>query len=142
MKYNKITFSDKLLQIKVRFIRADKPFLNLAKLNQLWIVVTLFRLIWHQTKFRLVANQLGKWNLNPTMVWFSKIDNGLLCVQLLQAINEDSLFMIVYWLFNCLVMKINCCKNSAWPGSPSADMWISFHIQRTNWIFFMQIYFA
>ena len=28
--------------------------LNLVKLNQAWIVITLFRLIWHQTKFRLI----------------------------------------------------------------------------------------
>ena len=32
---------------------ADKSFLNLIILNQIWIVITFFRLIWNQTEFQI-----------------------------------------------------------------------------------------
>ena len=39
---------------------ADNFFFTLVELNLLnkWIVVTLSQIIWHQTEFRLVPNQL------------------------------------------------------------------------------------
>ena len=41
-------------------------FFNLVNLNKIWIVIKLFRLIWHRTKFRLVTSysENGKYNLN------------------------------------------------------------------------------
>ena len=39
----------------------DKSFLHLLNLNLIWIVITLFRLIWHHTEFRLVQHRLI-WN--------------------------------------------------------------------------------
>ena len=43
----------------------EKYFLNLDTLKQIWIVITLFRLIWNQMEFRLVQNKSvnGKYNL-------------------------------------------------------------------------------
>ena len=35
-----------------------KYFLNLVELNQIWIMIYTFPMIWHQTKFRLVIDQL------------------------------------------------------------------------------------
>ena len=43
--------------------------IRLVKWNQSWIVVSLFRFIWHQTEFRLVSNILNK---NQTSVKSSK----------------------------------------------------------------------
>ena len=40
----------------------DKSILNLNKLNQIWIVITLLQLIIHQTEFRLVPNLLEKFD--------------------------------------------------------------------------------
>ena len=54
--------------------------LNLVKLNYILIVVTLFRLIWHQTEFRLVTNQLEKCNNDQNFVTFNKIQKRDLCV--------------------------------------------------------------
>ena len=42
--------------------------MNLIQLNLLWIVIILFRLIWHQREFRLVLNQSEKCNYNPDLV--------------------------------------------------------------------------
>ena len=39
------------------YSNTQKSFLNLVDLNQIWIVITLFGLIRHQIKFRLVPNQ-------------------------------------------------------------------------------------
>ena len=38
----------------------DKSFLHFVKSHQIWILITLFRLIWHQTEFRLVLNESEK----------------------------------------------------------------------------------
>ena len=38
-------------------IFAWKSFLNLVSLNQIWIVIIIFKFIWHQTESRLVPNQ-------------------------------------------------------------------------------------
>ena len=45
-----------------------KSILNLVKLDQIWIVLTLFSLIGQQTELRLFPNQYGKWNWNPHLV--------------------------------------------------------------------------
>ena len=37
-------------------LHTEKYFLNLVKLNQIWTVFTIFRLIWHQKDVRLVPN--------------------------------------------------------------------------------------
>ena len=39
-------------------------FMNLVKSNQISIINTLFQLIWHQTEFSMVLNQLEKCNYN------------------------------------------------------------------------------
>ena len=43
------------------------PLLNQAKLNRIRIVITLFRMTWHQSESRLFQNQScnGKYNLIP-----------------------------------------------------------------------------
>ena len=44
-------------------------FLNLVKLNQIWIVITFFLLAWHQMKFRLLLNKSEKCDYNQ--IWFN-----------------------------------------------------------------------
>ena len=48
-------------------IHTQKSFWNLVKYNHFLIVITLFKLIWHQMKFRLVPNQSEKWNYNQNV---------------------------------------------------------------------------
>ena len=48
--------------IKLIQIYTKKFILNLVKSNQIWIVITIFWLIWHQTEFRLIANNSEKCN--------------------------------------------------------------------------------
>ena len=43
----------------------EESFLILVKSNQIWIIITLFRLIWHQIYFRLGQNQSKNCNYNP-----------------------------------------------------------------------------
>ena len=43
--------------IKIIIVNAEKSILNLVKLNQIWIVITMFRLILHQTNF--IWGQIG-----------------------------------------------------------------------------------
>ena len=50
---------------KEKSLYTVKFFLNRVKLNQIWIVITLLRLIYNQTDFRLVLKQSGKGNNNP-----------------------------------------------------------------------------
>ena len=44
-------------------------FLILVKSNQLWIVITQFRSIYHQTEIRFVLNQLEKCNYCPILAF-------------------------------------------------------------------------
>ena len=47
----------------------EKSFLNLVELNYIWILISLFRLIHHQTDFRLELNQqLKSVNNNRNLV--------------------------------------------------------------------------
>ena len=46
-------------------LQTEKSFLNIDESNQIWVVITLFRLIRHQMKFRFVPNQSEKCNYNP-----------------------------------------------------------------------------
>ena len=45
---------------------------NLFKWSQLWIVITIFRLIRHQIIFRSVSNQLENCGYNPNSILFNK----------------------------------------------------------------------
>ena len=44
--------------------QTENYFLNLVKSNQIWTVITLFRLFRHQTELDLTPNQLEKRNYN------------------------------------------------------------------------------
>ena len=57
-------------------IHTEKYFWNLVESNWNWIVITIFRLIWHQIEFSFVSNQSEKSNYKYTIqifVWFKKI---------------------------------------------------------------------
>ena len=54
-------------------LHLEKYFLNLVESALIWIVLNLFRLIWHWAEIRLVVNQSEKGNYNPNLVWFDKI---------------------------------------------------------------------
>jgi len=49
-------------------IVAEKVILNLVKLHQILIAITLLRLILQVTEFRLVPNYWQKRNYNPNLV--------------------------------------------------------------------------
>ena len=54
----------------------EKSISNLAKLNQIWIIFTIFRLILHQIGFSFIAvNQSEKCNNNQILVKFNKIQS-------------------------------------------------------------------
>ena len=44
----------------------------LVKSNQIWFVITLFRLTWHQMKLFFVANQSENCNCNLNLIWFNR----------------------------------------------------------------------
>ena len=48
--------------------------------NQIWIVIKLFRFIWHQMEFRLVLNQSEKFDFNPNLVSVDQVQDRFLCV--------------------------------------------------------------
>ena len=61
--------------------------LNLVKLNQIWTLITLFRIIWDQRNFDLVPIQSEKCDYIPNLVWFNKIQNRVLYVYILKIYN-------------------------------------------------------
>ena len=54
---------------------AEKSTSNLVKLHQIWIAITLFRLIEHQMEFHLMLNLSKICNYNPNFVCFNMIRN-------------------------------------------------------------------
>ena len=58
---------------KLTPIARKKSFLKLVNLNQIWIVITIFRLIWYQTEFRFVPNQSEYCNYYLNLFWINKI---------------------------------------------------------------------
>ena len=49
-------------------VHTEKSFLKNVNLNYIFSVITLFRMIWHQTEFSLVANQSEKSYHNTNLV--------------------------------------------------------------------------
>ena len=62
--------------------------LSKLKSNQIWIVITLRRLIQHQTEFCLVLNRSKKRNYNPNLFSINKIPKKCLCVHI-ESIEKD-----------------------------------------------------
>jgi len=67
MKIFFYSIGEKIVSLPETFFLANKNirFLNLGYLNQILIIITVFRLIEHQTEFRLFPNQSenGEYNL-------------------------------------------------------------------------------
>ena len=58
-----------LLKLRFRhFVDTNRPFLNFIKLNQIRIVITIFRLIWLQTELCLGPNQSENCIYNQNLV--------------------------------------------------------------------------
>ena len=55
---------------------------NLFNLYQIWIVITLLRLILHQTEFRLEPDESEKCNYNPNLVWIISNLRRIACASL------------------------------------------------------------
>ena len=69
MQYSQAIISCRGMQVKrVLTSHTEKSFLNHVKSNQICIVITFLRSIWHQTEFRLVLNQSEKCNHNTHLV--------------------------------------------------------------------------
>ena len=67
---NKLSKENKIFYQKKTFDEhTEKSDLNIIKSNQTWIVITLFRLIWNQTKFHSVHQTKQKKSAiyNPNM---------------------------------------------------------------------------
>ena len=47
--------------------------------NQIWIVITISRLIWHLTDFRLVVNLSETGEYDPNLLWMKRIQDKFLC---------------------------------------------------------------
>ena len=50
----------------------ESRLLNPVQLNQIQILITPFRWIWHQTEFCLAPNKLEKYNYNVVLLAFAK----------------------------------------------------------------------
>ena len=61
--------------LNVNTMNIEKYFLNILKSNQIWIVLTLFRLILQQTKFRLVPDQSENVKYNLISVDLTRFRN-------------------------------------------------------------------
>ena len=57
-KYRQIFLSARKFDEEVFAKHAEMSLLNVAKVNQFMIVITLFRLLLHRVEFRLVQHQL------------------------------------------------------------------------------------
>ena len=64
------------------FLRTEKYFRNFIKSTRNQILFTIFRLIWNQTKVRLVPNQSVNGKYNLISGWSNKISKIFLCVQI------------------------------------------------------------
>ena len=51
-----------------------------GKSSQIWIVIMIFRMIWHQMDLRLVSDQTNECNYNPHLVWFNIFRNRVISV--------------------------------------------------------------
>ena len=60
----------------------EKYFQNLVNPIQIWIVITVSQLIWHQREFRLVPNHSENSNYNPNLVLINKIQKIFLGVNM------------------------------------------------------------
>ena len=58
------------IDIYIYILTEGNVLLNHVQLNQIWIVITIFRLIWHQTVFRLVPNQSLQ-SVITIQIWFN-----------------------------------------------------------------------
>ena len=57
----------------IAFLHTEKSFLNLLNQDQIWIVITLFQLNWHQTEFYLVPFHSEKGFYNQNLVLINQI---------------------------------------------------------------------
>ena len=90
---------------KTRNFTHDKSFLNLVKLNKIWIVITFSRLIWDQTEFRLVTNQREKYNYNPNLIRF-EIVKIFFCIKSILSRDYKATKCVWLWLFISLFFEI------------------------------------
>ena len=104
-------------------VHIEQSFLNLVKSNQIWIVIWLFILIWHQTEFRLVCQiYRKKCNYNSNLVWFSMIQKSFICVHILiRTMYIKILIGFLYciklkwiWLFSIFSISFRTKHNSVW----------------------------
>ena len=64
-------------------VRGGKSTSDSCSINSNQFVLTICRLIWNQTKFRMMLNQSEKHNYNPNMVLINRIDKVFLSVSML-----------------------------------------------------------
>ena len=66
-------------------------FLKLVKSNQIQIVISLFRLVWNLTQFRLVQNQSEIGKEYPFSIDLTEINDRLLCIYIVYVYIGDNL---------------------------------------------------
>ena len=65
-------------------------FQNLVNPYKIWIVITIFKYIEHQTEFHLVLNLSQNGNYNQNLVWINKIPKTFLCVYMSKILKKYS----------------------------------------------------
>ena len=105
-------------------VRKQINFRNLVKSNQIWIVITLFRLIWHQTEFRWVTNQSEKliWKLSPQETNTPQLRNKMpiptrltqLTCRLRTCIHITNKWLILSYQNISSIELISCWINKYW----------------------------
>ena len=72
-------------------VHTEKSFLSLVKSNIIWTVVTVFRLIWRKSEFRLVPKSSEKCNYSANLVRIYQIQKRFIRINMefLQGSNVE-----------------------------------------------------
>ena len=96
-----------LIRGKIRsYYKHTKSILDLVNSNQIYIVITIFRMILHQAEFSLVLNQSEKCNYNPNFVWFNKIRKkwcvcagSIRLMRIVKLVHLNCIARSIYWIY-------------------------------------------
>ena len=79
--------------------------MNFVKLSKIWIVITFFRLIYHQTEFRSVKNQKEKCNYNTNLIQNKSETDSSLCTYL-QGLSLQQVWSNKNWISLYIYIQI------------------------------------
>ena len=94
---------------------------NLGKLNEVWIVITLFRLLWNQTEFCLVPNQSENAEYNLMSLDLIRIRVLCICMKphFIKHSQNDEIIWCLTWKFYFRINSITWKKfRTRWELDP------------------------